>query len=67
MKIARNICFVQNHYYKYTIGGAEVQAHLLAREFVSSGWKVSYLTGDCHRLQAQASDRLSAVENISAA
>ena len=46
MKTFRSICFVQNHYYKCTIGGAEVQAYLLAREFVNSGWEVSYLTGD---------------------
>lgn len=28
------------------VGGAEVQAYLLARRFLSSGWKVRYLTGD---------------------
>lgn len=42
----QSICFVQRHYYKFVIGGAEVQAYLLASQFFKSGWKVHYLTVD---------------------
>jgi glycosyltransferase involved in cell wall biosynthesis len=42
----QSICFVQRHYYKFVIGGAEVQAYLLASQFFKSGWKVHYLTMD---------------------
>lgn len=40
------ICFVNPHYYKFTIGGAEVQMYLLAREFIKRGWEVHYVTSD---------------------
>lgn len=41
-----SICFVGQHYYKFTIGGAETQMYLLASEFVRRGWEVHYATTD---------------------
>ena len=40
------ICFVNPHYYKKVVGGAEVQMYLLAREFFKHGWEVHYVTED---------------------
>ena len=42
----KKICFVDPHYYSVTIGGAEVQLAILAREFACRGWDTCYLTSD---------------------
>lgn len=42
----RRICFLNQHYYKKTIGGAEVQIYLLAQEFLRNGWEVHHVVED---------------------
>lgn len=38
------ICFIGPNYYKYAIGGSEVQMYLLAKEFLKKAWEVHYVT-----------------------
>ena len=40
----RSICFVMDFLYLEKVGGAEVQAWILAKEFAKKGWKVDYVT-----------------------
>jgi len=42
----KSICFVNTHYIKNNIGGAEVQMYLLAKAFIANGWMVSYASED---------------------
>ncbi len=43
---SRRICFVGAHYYRYAVGGAEVQMYLLGKLFAAHGWDVHYVTTD---------------------
>ena len=40
------ICLICRHYVKYHTGGAEVQVHILAREFQKKGWDVHCIASD---------------------
>jgi len=46
----RKICFLSPHYYKYKIGGAEVQMYYLANELAKKGWDVYYVTEDVNNM-----------------
>jgi len=39
----KKICFVLRSHYKYRLGGAELQAHFIARELYRTGWEVHYV------------------------
>lgn len=43
---SRRICFIGAHYYKYAVGGAEVQMYLLGKLFAAHGWDAHYVTTD---------------------
>ena len=39
----KKICFVLRSYYKYRLGGAELQTFLIAKELHKRGWEVHYI------------------------
>ncbi|MBD3338120.1 MAG: glycosyltransferase [Candidatus Lokiarchaeota archaeon] len=45
------ICIINQGFYKYSIGGAEVQLYLLAKELLRNNYEVFYVTNDVNSYQ----------------
>ena len=50
-KQLKKICFVNPGFYKYTIGGTEVQLYLIAQELLNHNFEVHYLTNDVEQFE----------------
>ncbi len=52
----KKICFVLRSYYKYRLGGAELQAYFIARELYEKCWEVHYVFDKSGILQREFDD-----------